>query len=128
MQLGCRSWRESGAEVNATGVPKWAQFCNYTEILQFEKFWDWGDPPDFGCVAFGDVQLFLCQGGQGQPGTWLYLMIDGVDDYFNEIKQRGADILLEPTDMPWGLREMQVRDLEGHVLRIGTSLERLIPA
>ena len=105
-----------------------AAFRYYTEILQFEKCWDWGDPPDFGCIAFGDVQLFLCQGGQGQPGTWLFLTIDGVDDYFNEIKSRGADILMEPTNMPWGMRELQVRDPESHVLRIGTSLERLTAA
>jgi hypothetical protein len=49
----------------------------YLEVLWFERSWEWGDPPNYACVAFGDAELFLCQGGQGQAGTrqnWPYFM------------------------------------------------------
>lgn len=96
----------------------------YTEVLGFEKQWDWGDPVDFACVAFGEVELFLCQEGQGHPGTWLYLFIDEVETYASWIRDRGVEILAGPQDEPWGMREMVVKDPDGHVLRIGTALER----
>ena len=97
----------------------------YLEVLRFEKRWEWGDPPDYACVALGDAELFLCQGGQGHGGTWVYLFVDRIDSYCGEIRDRGAEIVCGPTDEPWGMREIQVRDPDGHVLRIGTSLERL---
>lgn len=97
----------------------------YLEVLGFEKRWDWGDPPDYACVSLGEAELFLCEGGQGQPGTWLYLFIDGIEEYYAEIKKRGAKVISGPTDEPWGMREIHVQDPDGHVLRIGTSLERL---
>jgi catechol 2,3-dioxygenase-like lactoylglutathione lyase family enzyme len=96
----------------------------YTDVLLFDKRWEWGDPPDYACVALGDAELFLCQDGQGQPGTWLYLFIDGIDEYCEAIRKRGADIVSGPADEPWGMREIHVRDPDGHVLRVGTSLER----
>lgn len=102
-----------------------ASFEYYVDVLQFEKRWDWGEPPDYGCVALGKVELFLCQEGQGQPGTWVYLFIDAIDEYHRIIRDRGAEILTEPTNEPWGMREIQVRDPDGHILRVGTSLERL---
>ena len=33
--------------------------------------------------------------------------------------RRGAIIREPPTDYPWGVREMNVEDLDGHRLRIG---------
>src|SRR5206468_6170531 len=40
----------------------------YVNKLGFEKRWDWGDPPTFGCVGRGKIDIFLCEGAQGQPG------------------------------------------------------------
>ena len=41
----------------------------YVHTLGFSKRWDWGEPPAFGCIARGKVEIFLSAGGQGQPGT-----------------------------------------------------------
>ena len=41
----------------------------YVTKLGFTKKWDWGDPPGFGCVARGKVEIFLSEGSQGQPGV-----------------------------------------------------------
>jgi hypothetical protein len=38
------------------------------ERLGWEKGWDWGDPPTFGGVRSGDVEIFLCQNAQGGRG------------------------------------------------------------
>jgi predicted enzyme related to lactoylglutathione lyase len=94
----------------------------YTGKLFFERLWDWGDPPDFGAVRLGKVQIFLCEGGQGSPGTWLCIFLDDVDDYYERIKRSGAEVIQEPRNMPWGMREMHVRDPNQHVLRFGHSI------
>ena len=100
-----------------------ASFRYYTEVLLFRKAWDWGDPPDFGSVQLGHVEIFLCQGGQGSPGTWMSIFVNDIDAYHEAIRGRGADIVMEPRDEPWHMREMHVRDPDGHVIRFGTGTE-----
>jgi catechol 2,3-dioxygenase-like lactoylglutathione lyase family enzyme len=94
----------------------------YTETLLFRSIWDWGSPPTFGCVALDKVEVFFCQGGQGARGTWLCIFVDDVDSYCDEIRRRGAEVIYGPQDEPWGMREIHVRDPNGHVLRIGSSI------
>lgn len=90
----------------------------YVQKLGFEKKWDWGDPPNFGCVRRGKVEIFLCEGGQGQPGMWISIFMDDVDALYEEYKKSGATILNSPTNYPWQTREMLVEDLDGHRFRM----------
>src|SRR5262245_29004881 len=94
----------------------------YTQKLLFELLWDWGKPPTFGCVRLDKVEIFFCEGGQGHPGTWLSIFIGEVDDYYERIKKLGADVIMPPTDEPWGMREMHVRDPNQHVIRFGHGI------
>jgi catechol 2,3-dioxygenase-like lactoylglutathione lyase family enzyme len=93
----------------------------YTSKLGFRKKWDWGTPPTFGCVERDNVAIFLCEGGQGHPGTWMEIFMDNVDELFDEYKKSGAIIRQPPTNMPWGTREMNVEDLDGHRFRMGSD-------
>src|SRR3954468_20934882 len=52
----------------------------FVDKLGFRKLWDWGTPPTFGAVGRGHIELFLCFGSQGQPGTWLSIFLDDVDE------------------------------------------------
>lgn len=90
----------------------------YVNKLGFEKEWDWGNPADFGCVGRGEAQIFLCEGGQGQPGMWMSIFLKDVDALHEEYKKSGAIILKPPRNYPWGSREMLVEDLDGHRLRM----------
>ncbi len=38
------------------------------EKLGWKKAWDWGSPPDFGCICSGECNIFLCQEAQGGRG------------------------------------------------------------
>jgi catechol 2,3-dioxygenase-like lactoylglutathione lyase family enzyme len=94
----------------------------YTQKLLFKLAWDWGQPPTFGCVTLGRAEIFFCQGAQGTPGTWLCVFLADVDSYHDRIKKLGAEILFGPKDEPWGMREMHVRDPNGHVIRFGQGI------
>ena len=94
----------------------------YTQKLLFHLAWDWGDPPTFGCVTLGKVEIFFSQGGQGSPGTWLCIFLNDVDSYYDRIQHLGAEIIYGPKDEPWGMREIHVRDPNGHVVRFGHGI------
>lgn len=95
----------------------------YTEMLGFEGSWEWDEDPTFGGVNWGDVRLFFCKQGQGNPGTWFCINLENVDEYYDQIKDRGAKILSLPEDQPWFMREMLVQDPDGHVIRFGHGIE-----
>jgi catechol 2,3-dioxygenase-like lactoylglutathione lyase family enzyme len=95
----------------------------YTEILGFDHSWEWGEPTDFGGVAKDDVEIFFCLENQGNPGTWLAIIVENVDEYYEEIKEKGAKILGPPISQEWNMHEMYVEDPDGHILRIGNRIE-----
>jgi catechol 2,3-dioxygenase-like lactoylglutathione lyase family enzyme len=95
----------------------------YRDALGFRIDWEHGEPPDFGSVSRGDSILFMCQGCQGNPGSWMWIFAPDVDRLHDELVRRGAIIKLKPTDMPWGVREMHVADPDGNVIRFATPLE-----
>ena len=49
-------------------VSDFAESVAWFEALGWEKAWDWGDPPTFGGVCSGEVEIFLCVDGQGSRG------------------------------------------------------------
>ncbi|KGM33315.1 glyoxalase [Inquilinus limosus MP06] len=106
--------------LNVRNVP--AAIAYYRDKLGFRLDWEWGDPPGFACIDRGPVRIFLCQGAQGAPGMWLCVNVDDVDALHREYQASGAIIRQPPTNFPWGMREMNVEDLDGHRLRIGSDV------
>lgn len=105
--------------LNVKNVP--ASIAYYVDKLGFQKEWDWGEPATFGCVARDTVQIFLCEGAQGSPGAWISIFVHDVDPLYEDYKRRGAIIRQKPTNFPWGIREMNIEDLDGHRLRMGSE-------
>lgn len=91
----------------------------YVDVLGFNKA-DWGDD-NFASVNRDNSGLYLCKGGQGLPGTWVWIGFDG--DLFllqEKLESKGVQVKLPPTNFSWAF-EMQVEDPDGHVLRFGTD-------
>lgn len=90
----------------------------YVEVLGFTNA-DWGSD-DFTCVSRDDASIYLSQGDQGHPGTWVWLGVEDVETLYKEFTERGATILHPPEFFPWAC-EMKVGDPDGHVLRFGSD-------
>lgn len=77
---------------------------------------------DFGFISVsrGKCGLFLCQGDQGHPGSWVWIDGVNVERVYEEYRASGAKIRHPPTNYSWAL-EMQVEDLDGNILRIGSD-------
>ncbi|MGI8601252.1 MAG: glyoxalase superfamily protein [Chitinophagaceae bacterium] len=94
----------------------------YSQVLCFEHHWKYDDPPTFGGVSKDGVEIFFCKEAQGHPGTWMSIFVDNVDEYYENIKSKGAVIRSAPQDMEWGVREMLVQDPDKHMLRFGHGI------
>jgi catechol 2,3-dioxygenase-like lactoylglutathione lyase family enzyme len=110
------------------------------EQLGWKKHWEHGDPPNFGAVVSGNCNIFLCQGGQGTRGgaaareawdnqagsTWMSWWLQSpadVDAFYALATRLGVTAPFPPTDMPWNVRECHIRHPDGHIFRVGASLE-----
>jgi catechol 2,3-dioxygenase-like lactoylglutathione lyase family enzyme len=92
----------------------------YAEVLGFQVEWGADTDSEVASVTRSGHAIMLCQGAQGQPGTWIWIGVEDIDPLFAEYRSRGAQFLQLPTDRAWAY-EMQVLDPDGHVLRFGSE-------
>lgn len=92
----------------------------YVEVLGFQVEWGAEEGSAMASVGRDRRSIMLCEGAQGQPGTWVWIGVDDVGPLHDRLSRRGARIRQDPVNRPWG-REMQVEDLDGHVLRFGSE-------
>jgi hypothetical protein len=95
----------------------------YMNELAFDDKWEWDHPTTFGGVSKDCVRIFFCLKDQGNPGTWIAINVDNVDDYYEIIKPRGARIISPPGNKEWFMREMLVEDPDEHVIRFGHGIK-----
>ena len=54
---------------------------------------------------------------------FAYVNCVGIDELFNEYKERQVELTQEIADKPWGLREFGVRTPEGHRIMFGQEID-----
>jgi catechol 2,3-dioxygenase-like lactoylglutathione lyase family enzyme len=94
-----------------------ASVAHYVDVLGFAR--DWGDRW-FASVSRGRCTLFLAEGDQGNPGSWVWVGVSDAAALHREFLAKGAKVRQPPTNHPWAL-EIQVEDLDGNVLRFGSD-------
>jgi len=90
----------------------------YVRVLGFKV--DWQDPGIMASVSRGRFHLFLCEGDQGNPGSWVWVGVSDAEALCAGYRASGAKIRHPPTNYAWAY-EMQVEDLDGNVLRMGSE-------
>ena len=90
----------------------------YVNVLGFTL--DWQDPGIIASVSRDRCGIFLTEGDQGRPGTWVWIGVPDIEPLFEDYRRRGARVRQSPTNFRWAY-EMQIEDLDGHVLRIGSD-------
>ena len=88
----------------------------YAGSLGLHVYREWGSGSTRGVVFFlggGFLELSGSSRMTASENIGLWLQVRDVDAAGHELKNAGADIIELPTDKPWGLREMQIRDPDG---------------
>src|SRR5256885_4539927 len=94
----------------------------YREKLGFESEWFWGEPPTFGAVRWGMVQVMfnLLPDLQAKvEGHQHMFRVDDIKTIYEKHKAAGAPIIHALENKPWGMSEYVVRDPNGYHLRFG---------
>ncbi len=103
----------------------------YSEKLGFRVDWTWGDPLDHAGISIGNendehnhAHLQLSQvDGEIKPFGWLYFHVyENIDHLYKTYKANGVEFVSDLQDMPWGMREFNIRDINGYLLRFGQPL------
>ena len=100
----------------------------YCDRLGFRSHGSWGDGPDFCIVQRGRVTIALDRSG-GDSAVPLnqhwaaYVYVADADALCAEFRSNGVEIVRELEDAPYGLRDFDVRDPDGHILAFGHDLD-----
>ena len=103
-----------------------ASIEHYTTVLSFHKNWDWPEEQEnktFASVSNGKATVFFSQTAEETQPIWVYYTVDDIDKLHEVYKAAEANISDPLSDKSWGMREFQVTDPDGHLLRIGAGLE-----
>ena len=107
-------------------LPVSTQF--YTEVLGFQR--DQVQAPGWSFVSKDAFKLMLGECADevaatevGNHAWFARIMVDGLDEYYKEISARGANVISQPADRAYGLREFVIRTPDGHRLMFAEQLK-----
>ncbi len=73
---------------------------------------------EIGAVSHGECAIFFRRtDGPIHAGTF-WIFSEDVDAAYQELKERGADIIEDIEDKPWGMRQFTIKDLNGNKFHI----------
>jgi uncharacterized glyoxalase superfamily protein PhnB len=110
-----------------------AETAYFVDVLGFAV--EWREPGNWEGLVRGGVRLHLGRCPETLPAAELgdhsyfgFFATDDVDALAAEFAARGARILAQPADKPWGWREMPVASPEGHRMMFAQRLAPNGPA
>lgn len=108
--------------------------AHYTDVLGFGLEYSAGSPAQFAIVSRDGLAIMLRRvadpakiaPSESQGGTWdAFFWVRDIDAVSSELTSHGATIVYGPiVQESYHMREMAVRDADGHVLGFGQSLSR----
>jgi catechol 2,3-dioxygenase-like lactoylglutathione lyase family enzyme len=101
-----------------------ASVAYYRDALGFTVDFTYGEPPTYAGVYRGSV-LFHLQAesvaDRAPGGSAVYVYVEDADRTYAEFRKLGARVGKEPQDYPYGLRDFDVRDLDGNRLVVASE-------
>jgi hypothetical protein len=70
----------------------------YVDVLGFSPV-PWGTE-DFTSVNRDHAGIYLCRGGQGRPGTWVWVGVEDVQALFDEYRARARRFVMRRGIIP----------------------------
>ncbi|MFY9224424.1 MAG: VOC family protein [Blastocatellia bacterium] len=99
----------------------------FINILGFEKVFDndgWIFVQKDNClIMLGECTDAIAPSNLGDHNYFCYLVVDDADQYFEEIKSKGGQLISTISDKPWQMREFGVRSPDGYRIMIGHNIQ-----
>ncbi len=82
--------------------------------------------PGWEFMSFGDFKVMLGECSDalwahetGDHSWFAHALVENVDEVYEEISSRGAEIISTIRTQPWGIREFTVKSPDGHRIVFG---------
>jgi hypothetical protein len=101
---------------------------HYRDKLGFELTSYFGEPPEFTIVSRDGVKIALSLLAKGRGGSnrqWkkdaidAYIWVSNVEALYKQFETSGANLPGPPVLRIYGLKEIEVRDLDGYLICFG---------
>lgn len=92
----------------------------YRDVLGFQ--WDFGDE-GYSVVWRDNAAVHLAAADADPIGVHLFLWVRDADSCHRELLERGARVVVELADRPYGIRDFTVRDPNGVDVVLGQDLQ-----
>ncbi len=99
---------------------------HYRDVLGFRVEFTYGQPAFYAGVERDHLLIHMQAASETKrpPGqSAVYAFVTDVDTLYRELKARGARMLGEPTDYPYGMRDFDIQDLDGNHLSFGMEIK-----
>ena len=100
----------------------------YLNKLGFERDFD---APGWEFLSFGGFKVMLGECADemtaeatGNHSWYAHVLVENVDEIYEELKVRGAVILSDVGNEPWGIRDFSIVTPDGHRIVFGQIIER----
>jgi uncharacterized glyoxalase superfamily protein PhnB len=101
----------------------------YIDKLGFERDFT---PPGWEFLSFGDFKVMLGECADeitaeetGNHSWYAQVIVENVEEGYEEFISRGATILSKMADKPWGIREFSVVTPDGHRIGFGELIDKV---
>ena len=95
----------------------------YRDKLGFEVKFLWEDPPTYAVLKRQDVGIHFCKKVDdfrpSENHKAYYIFVYDVDGLFREFKENGVEILNESKRRDYGMRDFDIKDINGYILSFG---------
>jgi uncharacterized glyoxalase superfamily protein PhnB len=104
---------------NVRATVDWYKTVGFTVIDTYD---DGGDGLSFAILSFGNSEVMFNSGGQTSAAhrreVDLYVYAENIDELFHGLKDR-VEVIEEPNDRFYGMREFIIRDLNRFWITFG---------
>jgi catechol 2,3-dioxygenase-like lactoylglutathione lyase family enzyme len=97
----------------------------YTHKLGFTHGFTWGEPPEMAGMNLGTVSIHLYKGDS--KGNNVFFVVGDADELFEFQRSNGVEVIVEPGDREYELRDYRIRDPWGNELSFGHYIQHIGP-
>lgn len=88
----------------------------YRDRLGFEVAWVWEE--DYASVVNREIEIHFTKSDTVTPHS-IYLFVENAGEVYEFLREQQVEIADPLTSKPWGMKEFTIRDINGHLFRIG---------
>jgi len=98
----------------------------YKDVLGFTIEFEWGEPIDYVIISSGKVAIHLNKkldsSSASEKHTRIYLFVSEIDQFYEEILKKGAQIKTPIGTRDYGMRDFDIVDPDGYILSFGMGV------